>query len=299
MNFIDKAQLEAWARSAAEDYLSHQAPLNDSIEKIANEYSLNREQIRRVCEFANIHTNLELFEKAADKRFVFDQADAEAIFGLLGSPQEKIASIDSEEYYKDVPALLGQNRSAQIKMHQSWGPEKSASALDDRGFPTHPHELLCLLEAKQEAIRELEHEKRAAQAELDIARESLSETVGQMVMSKEAGFGHIAAAAISYGDTNFEKKIIQEQMIKCGYDLLRREVLSKPELQKLAYSVPSEYVADNFDAPGTPYLVRNGRHVVWSILDTLVRQRDKPAAYDKPLLLLNDDVKYIKRQLTG
>ena len=55
MNFVNKANLEAWGREAAEQFLTHQVPLNESIEKIAQDNQLNPEQIKRVCEFANIN----------------------------------------------------------------------------------------------------------------------------------------------------------------------------------------------------------------------------------------------------
>jgi hypothetical protein len=291
MNFVNKPTLEAWGRDAAEQFLSHQVPLNETVEKIAAEHQLNENQIQRVCEFANISTNLELFEKSADKRFTFEQADASAVMEKLGGVS-KAASIQAEEYLKDLPPLLTTNRDAHIRMRNEWGEEKTASPAVKSKSELHDE-----LEARQEAIRELQWEQKVASATLEDAQEQLDESIKQMFLNKEASFGEICAAMMTHGEDMRSKGIIKEALLKSGFRLVKADVLPKAELEKLAYSVPMEYISDHLDSPGAPYAIRNGRHTSWAILDTLVKQRDKPAEYDKPLQLLNDDVKYIRREL--
>jgi hypothetical protein len=308
MNFIGKNQLEHWGEVAARDFLTNQTPLNEAVEKIAHEYSLNGEQIKRVCEFANISTNLSLFKQAEDKRFEFRQACHQYILESLDNSSVKEAStpIQVNEYdfplnvrfglYQAEP--LNDDISGSSNDVSSEYSEKLGFEMDARELSDHPDDLLCILESKQEAIRELECERDKVATYLEECRDTLTHEFKQSILDGEATFSKIAAAGVSLFSDPYEKASVKEELIKIGYCLHQQGALTRDELTKLAYSVPDSWISEEFDMPGTPVLVQNGRKTTWAILDTLVRQRDRPADYDKPLLLLNDDVKYLKQVLS-
>ena len=68
-------ELEQFGKTAAKEYLQHQVPLNDTITKIASANDLNKDQINRVVEFANISTHVSLFDKQAEKYVEFETAE--------------------------------------------------------------------------------------------------------------------------------------------------------------------------------------------------------------------------------
>lgn len=72
-------QLERWGLEAADSFLTAQAALNDTITKIASDNYLNKEQIQRVCEFANLRVYEDMMKTAGDKRAEFPLADVFAI----------------------------------------------------------------------------------------------------------------------------------------------------------------------------------------------------------------------------
>lgn len=79
----------------ADEFVDNKTPLNDSITKAASAYDLNEEQIKRICEIANISTFNKLFDKTAEKTFEFPLADAEIVIkNKSGVGVEKVASAE-------------------------------------------------------------------------------------------------------------------------------------------------------------------------------------------------------------
>lgn len=94
MTIID---VDSWSKSAAKEYLTTGKPLNDSIEKIASDNGLNKDQINRVVEAANTEVYIQMFNQAQDKYVEFQSADsekvAERLFGV-----EKISQAQDDDY---------------------------------------------------------------------------------------------------------------------------------------------------------------------------------------------------------
>ncbi|MFZ4580513.1 MAG: hypothetical protein ACOYOB_19185 [Myxococcota bacterium] len=90
----DGERLRDFGKKAAAAYLSEQRPLNDTIATFAKEASLNYEQVRRVCEFANNETFVGVFKTSYDKNVTFPLADASAVAQQAGAtkPVEKTAA---------------------------------------------------------------------------------------------------------------------------------------------------------------------------------------------------------------
>lgn len=295
MNFVSKEQLEHWALEASEKYLGHQIPLNDTIGKIASDNSLNPEQIKRICEFANINTNLSLFSKTADKRFSFEQADASQIMRGLNCEDrlDKVANI----WLRGSSGKIDPDISIKKNSKDNTDFDKLAS---EKTAEIDKLALLNNLDLHRKAIEELKMRKLAAESLARDAENKLHEEMKSRVVGGMDKFSHFCACALDHGKDNVAKAMIKESLLKVGYQIAKEDRrLSKSDMKKLAAAVPDEYISEVLDAPGTPYIVRNGNLNMYYVLDTLVTQRERAADYDKPLLLLNDEVKYIKKQLTS
>jgi len=84
---LNRFELEAMSKIAAQAYLDGNRPLNQEIAKIAGENDLSEEQIKRVVEGANTLVNGALVVRARDEggdpRVTFDRADSQKIAGLM------------------------------------------------------------------------------------------------------------------------------------------------------------------------------------------------------------------------
>ena len=94
--------LELMGKTASRRFVEDGTALNDSIIKVAEQYGLNREQVNRVSEAANIEAYLALNDKADDKYIEFATAHPEHIYEKVSSfnNQSKTAEIHSD--YKPV-----------------------------------------------------------------------------------------------------------------------------------------------------------------------------------------------------
>lgn len=317
MKLVSKHDLERWGNEAATEYLHNQTPLNHTVEKIASENNLNADQVKRVCEFANITTNLSLFEKMADKRFKFDQADASQVMRKMaaGDATEKVAGMARQAYSMSVPDELKRRNTTAYQDIREIGSEKIAHIASASRDAEDPDQLLKLLEAKTAALEELKMDKFAADALVANAEDQIYEEMKSRVLGGDNTFGEFCAAALSHGKTASDKGTIKEALLKAAYRLVENTGadqyltdtmaethnggVSKTAAVKLAGAVPDEYIADEFDSPGVPFVVRNGNMNLYFTLDTLVKQKDKSCGMNRPLLLLDDDVRYIKRKLTA
>lgn len=98
MTIID---LDNWSKQAANEYLTHKTPLNDSILKLASDHGLNRDQVNRVTEAANTEVYINLFNNATDKYIEYETADSEKIAERLFGVEKRAASDDSD--YDELP----------------------------------------------------------------------------------------------------------------------------------------------------------------------------------------------------
>lgn len=92
--------LEDFGKIASSNLLDKSVSLNEGIQKIAGENMLNRQQINRVVETANVETYISMMKTAESKYINFDLADAVAIADGLGIP--KVASAVIDDYSEHV-----------------------------------------------------------------------------------------------------------------------------------------------------------------------------------------------------
>ena len=140
---ITAYDLENFGKAAAEKYLSDNTSLDNSISKLAEDKGLNKQQVSRIVEAANVETYLGLLKKADDKYVEFDVADSDNIFKAV----IKVAGVDIPSMdYDNPPALdLGGDTNSGISDDTH---EKTASipesALRKLASECHwKHKFLC------------------------------------------------------------------------------------------------------------------------------------------------------------
>lgn len=104
---IDPKELDKFGELLSQDFLEKNIPLNEGLKKIASENGLNKQQLQRVAESANVNTYLNLIKKSKNRYLKFDVADAGHVHEQLlkkGSAEE-IDIEDKEEYIIDTPDL--------------------------------------------------------------------------------------------------------------------------------------------------------------------------------------------------
>lgn len=122
---VSAADLRAYGRKAAQDYVSSGTPLNDSIKSIVKTASLNPEQTRRVVEHANPITFSFLFKQGFDKNVSFPVADADVILGGC----VKTASVNtSRRLGRQTRYVPGQENVTDDDFFGGVSKEKTASA---------------------------------------------------------------------------------------------------------------------------------------------------------------------------
>ena len=93
---ITSHDLDRLGKQVAEKFLSDDIALTESLTKVASDKGLNKQQINRVAEAANVEAYLELMKKASDKYIDFALADPTVV-------HEKVASTEpiKESNYSD------------------------------------------------------------------------------------------------------------------------------------------------------------------------------------------------------
>lgn len=76
------SELETLGQQLSEDFVTRGIPLTKSLIKVAEEKGLNRQQVYRVAETANVETYLKLMKTASDRYLVFPVADPFEVFSL-------------------------------------------------------------------------------------------------------------------------------------------------------------------------------------------------------------------------
>ena len=95
---VDQYQIQSWADEVADRFLKEQAPLNDSILKIARDEGLATESIARIVERANTGVQTALYSEYGPKEvFEFDMASTRDILDELNEPTPESQEQEGEE----------------------------------------------------------------------------------------------------------------------------------------------------------------------------------------------------------
>lgn len=167
-----KSELETLAHRAGDAFIASGINLSDSVIKIASDNNLSREQIRRVCEFANHYVNEYMLKNASNRFFEFPLADSNNVISSLNIVDTDSLMTPSE--YDAPPKVayrIAQNASLCIPL-QHEEPKINKTA------------------AKKEALIKLrslyataEHIKTAAIRKAANIREDMYKMVNRMVDS--------------------------------------------------------------------------------------------------------------------
>ena len=144
------AELEQIAIIATENYLTHNTPLNESIVKLAQTNSLNREQINRVVETANTNVYVKLFNESNNKYIEFPNADSEKIASVLNPPKE--STVIAQDYYTS-PA---QDKLTEVSIFPTDKMESQSSSIKEAALLRNFYKLAAQRERIDNALLEVD-----------------------------------------------------------------------------------------------------------------------------------------------
>jgi len=117
---VEPKELEKLGERISKDYVQKHITLNEGLKKVASEQGLNKQQLRRVAESANVSTYLALIKTAEEKYLKFDLADAELA-------HEETVKVGKEEipmydYTLDTPdtevsSIFDLYKKAEVSLH--------------------------------------------------------------------------------------------------------------------------------------------------------------------------------------
>lgn len=179
MRAILESEYAQLADAAARDLIQHKIPLAESVTKIASDYEMNEEQLRRLCEASNNAAFREFFAEkgktgSEDRMVDFDIANSAEIL-RNGIANLKTASVTAQDEGGREHALLSEYRPLEDyrKVPQPFA-KTAADVQVDALFSAESEKLeaqkaLRTKTAQQKALAKaaahLEHEKIAAVGE--------------------------------------------------------------------------------------------------------------------------------------
>jgi hypothetical protein len=118
---IDPKELEKLGECISKDYIQKHIALNDGLKKVAAEHGLNKQELRRVAESANVGTYLALIKTSEDKYLKFDLADANLTHGEIvkeGKVVVPTKDYELEEDTVDVENIFAMYKTASVSMQE-------------------------------------------------------------------------------------------------------------------------------------------------------------------------------------
>jgi hypothetical protein len=202
MTIID---IDNWSKEAVEGYLKNNIPLNTTIEKIASQNGLNKDQIHRVVEAANTDTYTNLFNKSTDKYIHYDVADADKIYESLH--EVKTAEATTTDYNEPPEYDLPDQEIIKI----AEGPEPPISPEYEM------HEYYKLADTESRLQQKLDELELSHQQDNNI----FYSMVKQAVLGGES-FGDINHAITTLYDDKVIKESLRDSQEKLAQEIYPR-----------------------------------------------------------------------------
>jgi len=98
-------ELIQFGKEISDSYVRDNIPLTKSLEKLAEMQGLNKQEMYRVAETANIETYLKLINKSEDKYIEFPLADVNEAYGTITTKTASSQEDDIDEYQDLKPRL--------------------------------------------------------------------------------------------------------------------------------------------------------------------------------------------------
>jgi hypothetical protein len=288
-------RLELLAKTAAKRYLEEGAVLNDTIKKIAEDNDLNRHQIERVCEMANIATHQGLWAKTAEKESVaFPLADSKAVVTVV-----KKTPLDSDdpESPKVSPSSCDSDYMGPPKGIPTPGPSMvSMMGADPANVHNGLHEepekkrIIIILQKKAAERARLESEILYKGMQLESLEKKAFAAFKQSILGGDTLYD-VSAAAAGAG----LGKVAGEYFPKWHAELVsgtHGEMRNRLEKQAIARA-PDDLISENL---GNVAII-NGAHPVLISLDTVQRKTGEIKQGLNNLLRIDDQVKVFHQKI--
>lgn len=290
-------KLELLARSAAKQYLEDGVKLNDSIAKFASESDLNRHQVERVCEMANIATHQGLWEKTAQKdTVVFPLADAKLIIKVVPNRELPLHLSAGERNavdscYSDVD-YFGSPRgipSPGPSMNSMFGVDPSQC---HHGLTQEPDRkrIIMVMQKRAYDLERLKNDVLYRGIQMESAEAAAYEQVKQAALGGMS-FPQIYRMCVSGG----LQKVAEEYLPKFEERLISSthgEVRVRLEKTAIA-KAPKELISEDL---GNTTVI-NGAHPVLVSLDTVQKKTDEVKNGIHNMLRIQDELKVYDQKL--
>ena len=293
---VASERLELMAKTAAKRYLETGVSLNDLICKIASENDLNHEQIRRVCEMANINTHRHLWSKTAQKESIaFPLADANTVVKVVA--KRPLDADDPESPMVSTPSAAGSDYLGPPKGLPASGPSTlSMFGADPAQVHNGMHEdgekkrITIVIEKKAAERKRLADEVVYMGLQLETLEKHAYNAVKQAVLGghsfpqifKAAQSANLDVVAAEYLP-QFQERLMSEA---------HGETRNRLEKQAIA-KAPDDLISSNL---GNTTVI-NGAHPVIVHLDTVQRKTGEIKNGLHNILRIDDEVKVYTQRL--
>jgi hypothetical protein len=278
---ISTDRVDTWAKIASSRFINEGTPLNETIQKIAQDNDLNPNFISRVCEMANLQTHTALLPGEPEKRaaFAFPLANAKEVIAALRpgpGPKKKILS----DYTCPPSGLPGGGPT----MSELFGVEGGGH----NGFEVPEKKKLIIMIQKRASDRKRVYDALLKSAmEVETAELAVHRHTKQAVM-QGASLEKIHELACHAGNGD----VTAELFPKTAQLLNKQFLVSDSALEKLAFEAPESLIDRN-----VPVTIVNGRNPLLSSIDALKRYRDKTYSLRSGLMQIDDELKILGQRL--
>lgn len=276
---VSPEKLRLLAKVASNKFLSGKTPLNQSLQKIAEENGLNVHQVARVAEMANHETHQALWASEADKtKVAFDVADPKKITVREAKPGEQEKHTGAA---REVPKRVDRGPSTA----EMFGVK-----------PGDVHRGLGDLPDKKKVVIIIEKTASAKTVAKDdlikvaMLNEHEEKNLAKLVKQAYLGHGVKLPDIYAYACAEGYGEVAKEYLPKIA-EQLQKET-GRAELTKIAWKAPEELI--DYDAPLT---VVNGAHPILISLDTLLKYRNDIQQFNGRMSRINDDVTILGERL--
>lgn len=284
--------LELMAKAAAKRYIQEKVPLTDTIKKFAQQNDLNRNQVERVCEMANIATHQALWQKTAQKESVaFDLADSKKVVAVVkkepldsDDPGGPMVSCDADY---DGPPKGIPDKSPSMASMMGVDPSASHQGLHDDG---EKKRIIIILQKKAEERKDLRSKILYKGAQAESLEKQAFHAFKQAVLGGEPFYNlFVGAATAGFGKLAGELfPTWQEQLINETSGSMRLQ------LEKQAiHRAPDDLISSELGN----VTVINGAHPVLVSLDTVTRKTGEVKNLINNLLRIDDEVKVYSQRM--
>jgi len=313
-----KQDLQKMGQAAARVYRERGVDMNTSIAKLSKEKGLNRHQLNRVVEFANLDCfNSERQRRVAESKeassgkkgdlyIVFDLADPKKAMAKTSELfEEKVASEEPppvqvpREYSREVPRSLRLSTSfplPQVKTASRQAAQEEEDAAWDTGPKVDP--LVHKIAKAEEAGKRVKEKQLKAEISRLEAEDKIASTMRTMILDNGLKLDDVLYAVNVHQAHKTSEERHREIISGLGRVITK---LAQTGVIRLASEVnPEEFIAKKFDMGAMgPMRIVNGNHPLFGEIDIFLRSADQERRYGAALQIYNDKIHYAKRVLRG